>query len=120
MEVYEINGPFFFGVADRLKDELGAIERPPKVFILRLRHVLALDATGLHALEELHHTCRRQGTVLVLSGVHAQPLFAMARAGFDRVVGEANMTGDLSDALARARVLLRERLREHEAHAPAA
>ena len=55
------------------EDELGAIERPPKVFILRLRHVLALDATGLHALEELHHKCRRQGTVLVLSGVSFGP-----------------------------------------------
>lgn len=106
VEVYEINGPFFFGVADRLKDELGSLERPPRVFILRLRHVLAIDATGLHALEELHHKCERQGTRLLLAGVHAQPLVALTRAGLDRVIGTDNLVGSFDDALARARQLL--------------
>lgn len=104
VEVYEINGPFFFGVADRLKDTLSAQERPPKVFILRMRRVPALDASGLHALEEFYHKCHRQGTRLLLSGVHAQPLIAFARAGFDRVIGEDNMFGNIDDALNAARI----------------
>jgi SulP family sulfate permease len=106
VEVYEINGPFFFGVADKLQDTLRGLERPPKVFILRLRRVPAIDATGLHALEEFHHKCRRQRTALLLSGVHAQPLFAFVRTGFDEVVGKENIFGNIDDAVSRARELL--------------
>jgi SulP family sulfate permease len=103
VEVYEINGPFFFGVADRLKDTLNQFERPPPAFILRMRKVPALDASGLHALEEFYNKCRRQGTRLLLAGVHAQPLFAFTEAGLDRVIGLENMFENLDDALAAAR-----------------
>lgn len=103
VEIYEIAGPFFFGVADRLKDTLGQFERPPKVFILRMRKVPAIDATGLHALREFHARCQRDGTRLLLSGVHAQPLFAITQAGFDRVVGIENMFETLHDSLTAAR-----------------
>jgi SulP family sulfate permease len=103
VEVFEINGPFFFGVADRLKDTLGQFERPPRVFILRMRKVPAMDASGLHALEEFHGKCRREGTRLLLAGVHAQPLFAFTKAGIDGVIGLENMFENLDDALAEAR-----------------
>ena len=106
VSVYEIDGPFFFGVADRLKDTLRAIERPPKVFVLRMRKVPAVDATGLHALRELLHKCARDGTTLILAGVHAQPLFTFVRAGFDVEVGEENMCESLDDALTRARMIV--------------
>lgn len=106
VEVYEINGPFFFGVADRLKDVLRGIEKRPKVFILRMRRVPAIDATGLHALGEFHGKCRREGITLLLSGVHAQPLYAFTQSGFDRVVGRENMFGHIDDALARAQELV--------------
>jgi len=103
VEVYEIDGPFFFGVADRLKDTLGGMEKPPRVFILRMRKVPAIDATGLHALEEFYHKCRRDGTRLLLSGVHAQPLVVFTRTGFDQVVGLENMFETFEEALAEAR-----------------
>ncbi|GMU38630.1 MAG: STAS domain-containing protein [Phycisphaerae bacterium] len=106
VEVFEINGPFFFGVADRLKDTLNQYERPPKVFILRMRRVNAIDATGLHALEEFWIKCRRQGITLILSGVHAQPLFAMVKAGLDQKIGEPNMFDNIDGALERARQLI--------------
>ncbi len=106
VEVYEINGPFFFGVADRLKDTLRSLERPPKVVILRMRHVPAVDATGMHALGEFLGKCRRQGTVLLLSGVHAQPIFAMTRYGLTEKIGEENLFGHIDDALNRAREIL--------------
>jgi SulP family sulfate permease len=106
VEVYEINGPFFFGIADRLKDTLTNVERRPKVFILRMRKAPSIDASGLHALEEFHTKCRRDGTILLLSGVHAQPLFAFVRSGFNEVVGSENMFGNIDDALNRAREIL--------------
>ncbi len=102
VEVYEVNGPFFFGVADRLQDTLRGLEKPPKVFILRMRRVPAIDATGLHALEEFHKKCRAQGTTLLLSGVHAQPLSAFLSVGFDKVLGMENMFGNIAAALNRA------------------
>src|SRR5690606_13457739 len=69
VEVYEINGPFFFGIADRLKDTLHNLELPPKIFILRMRRVTAIDATAMHALGEFHDKCRHEGTTLLLAGV---------------------------------------------------
>lgn len=106
VEVYEINGPFFFGVADRLKDTLNQFEPPPKVFILRMRYVPHIDATGLHALEEFVHKCRRQGTRLLLGGVHAQPLFEFVRTGLDREIGLENIFENVREALDRARELV--------------
>jgi SulP family sulfate permease len=105
IELYEIEGPFFFGIADRLKDTLAGIERPPRVFILRLRKVPAIDGSGLHALEEFHTKCARHGTVLLLSGVQAQPRSAMRKAGLERIIGTENMFGEFTDALARARAI---------------
>jgi SulP family sulfate permease len=106
VEVYEINGPFFFGVADRLKDTLNSLERPPKVFILRMRRVPAIDATGMHALDEFHDKCRKRKTTLLLSGVHAQPIFAMTTYGLVDKIGEQNMFGNIDDALNRAREIV--------------
>jgi sulfate permease, SulP family len=106
VEVYEINGPFFFGVADRLKDTLKTLERPPRVFIFRMRRVPAIDATGMHALDELHHKCRKQGTQLLLSGVHAQPMVAMTQYGLVEKIGVENMLGNIDEALTRAREIL--------------
>ncbi|MFN0134011.1 MAG: SulP family inorganic anion transporter [Phycisphaerales bacterium] len=103
VEVFEINGPFFFGVADRLKDTLNQFERPPRVFILRMRYVPHIDATGLHALDEFRIKCKRQGIVLLLGGVHAQPMFEIVRAGLDRAIGIEHIFDNLDDALAAAR-----------------
>jgi SulP family sulfate permease len=102
VDVYEINGPFFFGVADRLKDTLRGLEKPPKVFILRMRRVPAIDATGMHALDEFYEKCSRQGTLLLLAGVHAQPMFAMTQYGLIDRIGDGNMFENLDDALTRA------------------
>jgi SulP family sulfate permease len=117
VEVYEINGPFFFGVADRLKDVLRQVERPPKVFILRMRRVPAIDASGLHALDEFHDKCRRQHTRLLLAGVHAQPIFALTRYGLIDKFGENNLFGNIDDALNEARVIVGEHAEPRPAEA---
>jgi SulP family sulfate permease len=106
VEVYEINGPFFFGVADRMKDVLRGLERPPKVFILRMRRVPAIDATGMHALDEFYRKCKRQHTQLLLAGVHAQPMFALVKYGLLDKIGEENLFGNIDDALNRAREIV--------------
>jgi SulP family sulfate permease len=106
VEVFEIDGPFFFGVADRLKDTLNQIEKPPKVFILRMRAVPHIDASGMHALDEFRMKCSRQGIRLLLGGVHAQPMFEMVRVGLDEKIGLDNIFENLEDALAKAREIM--------------
>src|SRR2546429_631404 len=80
VEVYEINGPFFFGAAEMFKDRLGRIVGKPKVLILRMRHVPAVDSTGLHALRDLVRRSRRDGSLVILSDVHSQPVVALERS----------------------------------------
>jgi len=103
VEVYEITGPFFFGAAELFKDRLGRVAGRPKVLILRLRHVPAIDSTGLNMLRDLVHRCRREGTQVVLSDVHAQPVVALERSGLYEEIEEANVLGNIDDALNRAR-----------------
>ena len=106
VEVFEINGPFFFGAADKFKNALAAVSNPPKVLILRMRHALTLDTTALQALVTVLARARRDGTQLLLSGVHAQPLVVMERSGFLEQIGMDNVFGNIDDALNRAREIL--------------
>ena len=103
VEIYEINGPFFFGAAERFKDTLARVARKPKVLIIRMRHVLALDSTGMHALKDVVHRSRRDGTIVLLSDVHMQPLVALTGSPVLDEIGQENLFGNLDDALNRAR-----------------
>lgn len=113
VEVFEIYGALFFGAADKFKDTLLSNRRNrPKVLVLRMRHVLVLDATALHSLEEVYiHTAAR-GITLILSGVTAQPLMLMVRSGFLDRIGQPNVHGHIVDALGRAREILAEKAAE--------
>jgi SulP family sulfate permease len=103
VEIYAVNGPFFFGAADKLKDVMSEIDRPPKVFILRMRHVPAIDATGIHAIEQMAIKCRHQGITLILSEIRPQPLRAIVRAGkLDVLGGREHLAKTLDMALDRA------------------
>jgi SulP family sulfate permease len=103
--VFRVFGPIFFGVVDKLDDELGRLGQVPEVLILRVRKVLAIDATGLQALEDLRRKLAAQGKHLLLSGPQPQPLEALAAAGFLERLGPANVCADVAQALARAREL---------------
>ncbi len=103
VEVYEITGPFFFGAAETFRERLGRIAVRPKVLILRMRHVPAIDSTGLHALRDLVQRSRRDGSLVLLSDVHAQPVVALERSGLYDELGEENIHGNIDDALNRAR-----------------
>jgi len=107
VQVYEVNGPFFFGVADKLKDVLAEIAKPPRVFILRMRHAPAIDATGIHALEQMIKKTKHHGTVLVLCEMRQQPLRAIVRARLlERLGGRRNLAKTLDVALERAREVI--------------
>lgn len=106
VEVFEVSGPFFFGAADKFKNAIRAVEGKPRILILRMRHVLSLDATALQALETVFTRTRREHTTLILSGVHAQPLIVLERSGLLDKIGEDNVHGNIDDALNRARILL--------------
>jgi SulP family sulfate permease len=104
--IYRIFGSFFCGAADTLESALRRLKQEPDVLILRLRKVLAIDATGLNALEDLHERLLSHGKHLVLSGPHAQPLFMMDKAGFLDRLGRENVCADIDLALARSREIL--------------
>lgn len=106
VEVYEINGPFFFGAAEKFKSTLGQFAGSPRVFVIRMRNVMAMDSTGLHALNDLIRRSRRDGSFVILSDVHTQPLFAMERSGLLDELGIENAFGNIDDALNRAREYL--------------
>ena len=108
VEVYEINGPFFFGAAERFKDTLTRVARKPRVLIIRMRHVLAIDSTGMHALKDVVHRSRKDGTLVLLSDVHMQPLVALTGSPILEEIGDDNVFGDLDNALNRARRFLGE------------
>ncbi len=108
VEVYEINGPFFFGVADMLINTLEHIGKTPKVFILRMRNVPAIDATGEHALENFYNTCKKAGTQLVLSGVNPAPYATLKKMHFIEMIGEENITNHIDKALIRTKEILKE------------
>jgi SulP family sulfate permease len=103
VEVYEINGPFFFGAAEQFKDTLGRIARKPKVLIIRMRNVPAIDSTGIRALADVTRRTRKEGTLVLLSDVHTQPLVALGRSDLLDEIGDDNIFGNLDDALNRAR-----------------
>ena len=103
VEVYEINGPFFFGAAETFKDTLALVAGKPRVLILRMRRVPAIDATGLHTLTDVVRRSRRDGSLVLISEVQSQPLQALRRSVLIDEIGEEHLCATLDSALARAR-----------------
>jgi len=104
--VFRVFGAFFFGAADKLESSLRRAGQLPDVVILRMRDVLAIDATGLDALEDLMEKLRKHKKDLILCGPHSQPLFALTRAGLIEKLGMANVCGDLDASLERAQAIV--------------
>ncbi len=109
VEVYEINGPFFFGAVEKFKEATKIIENPPKVRIIRMRNVPAIDATGLHVIEDIIDSSRNEATEIFFSGVHAQPLMAFTNSGLLKKIGEKNIFANIDEALNRAREVLKNK-----------
>jgi SulP family sulfate permease len=108
VEVYEIQGPLFFGVAEKLVDTLLLFEKPPQVFILRMRYVPLIDAAGLHALEVLHERLSENRTLLILSGVNPQVRRFIGKSALDTKIGHDNIVDHIDKALSRTREIIGE------------
>jgi SulP family sulfate permease len=107
VQIYAIDGPFFFGAAEKLKDTLGSVAGTPRVLVLIMRQVSAIDSTGLHALKDMVGRFRSGGTAVLVVGLHAQPMVALERAGLLDWLGPENLVGTIDEALDRARSLIR-------------
>ena len=102
VEVYELAGPLFFGAAQAFKDTIAQIAGTPKVLVIRMRHVPALDSTGIRTLRDVVHRCRKDGTAVIISEAQPQPLAALASSVTMDDLGPENVVATLDEALARA------------------
>ena len=105
VEVYEINGPYFFGAGNRFEDIMSRYGDRPRVRIIRMRKVPFIDSTGLHNLENLCLMSQREGITIVLSGVNPKVEAVLRKNHVDQLLGSENICNHIDLALARAREL---------------
>ena len=107
VEVYEINGPFFFGASYKFIEAMRETGKAtPKIRILRMRNVPSIDATGLQVLKEQYKNSSKRGTAFIISGINSQPYAALERSGLLQMIGKENVFNHIDEALARAREIL--------------
>ena len=107
VEVYEIDGPFFFGIANKFDECMKQVAGgKPAIRIIRMRKVPFMDSTGLHNLESLCRLSRREGITVVLSGVNDNVRAMLLRSGMDTQLGVDNICSNIQEALTRSRALL--------------
>jgi sulfate permease, SulP family len=111
VDIYEINGPFFFGAVYKLKEALAytTTSRHTKVRMIRMANVSTMDSTGLHALEEVYLMSRKKGIAFLISEIHAQPFTALMKSGLLEKFGEENVLASFDDAIARAQEIVGEK-----------
>ena len=106
--VYEIDGPYFFGVANKFDEIMTRMAKPPRVRIIRMRRVPFIDSTGLHNLENLCIQSRRQGSIVILSGVTMQVRKTLLKAKFDDIIPEDHICSHINIALKKADEILHQ------------
>ena len=105
VHVYSINGPLFFGAAHKFEEAMIQVEGRPRARVLDLTDVPTIDASGLHALENVIETSRRQGVPLLISGIHRQPITLFHQEHLEERIGEENLVGTVDEALERIRAM---------------
>lgn len=108
VEVYEIDGPYFFGIANKFEEQMVMLHDRPQIRIIRMRKVPFIDSTGIHNLTILCKTSQREGIRIILSGVNEQVHKTLEQAHFYDLLGEENICSHINIALDRARQLLSE------------
>ncbi len=103
VEVYEINGPYFFGIANKFEEQMVLLGDRPKVRIIRMRRVPFIDSTGIHNLSNLCTMSKKEGVSIILSGVNPKVHAALEQAGFYNLLGKENICDHINGALQRAR-----------------
>ena len=99
VEVYEINGPYFFGVASKFEDMMARMKDKPKVRIIRMRKVPFIDSTGMHNLQNLIEQSQRTDITVILSGVNERVRSVLEHNRFDTLIGSENICDDINIAL---------------------
>ena len=117
VEVYEINGPLFFGAAYKFEETIKNSGKHPRVLIIRMRNVPAIDSTGLHILRQIINIFKKQHATIILSGVCAQPLEALTGSGLVSMIGSENILKSIDDSLKRAQIILDREASEKKIHA---
>ncbi|MCF8261887.1 MAG: STAS domain-containing protein [Melioribacteraceae bacterium] len=112
VQVYEINGPFFFGAASKFKGVMNRLEIMPEVVIFRMRNVPAIDATGLNLLSQIIRDNKNKSVHLIFSGVHDQPLEALKNYNLTQEIGEENIFNNIDDALQRSKELVQKKYKK--------
>lgn len=106
VEVYEIDGPYFFGIATKFEETMSQLGDRPKVRIIRMRKVPFIDSTGIHNLTNLCQMSQREKITIVLSGVNEKVHNTLVKSGFYELLGEKNICPNINVALSRAEELL--------------
>lgn len=106
VEVYEINGPYFFGIATKFEEMMSKMGERPKVRIVRMRKVPFIDSTGIHNLANLCEMSHKDGIEIVLSGVNDKVNSVLSKTGFYALLGEENICSNINLALERAKKLV--------------
>ncbi|OWY21221.1 STAS domain-containing protein [Sphingobacteriales bacterium UPWRP_1] len=106
-QVYEINGPFFFGAANKFDEALRRVSALPKVRIIRMQKVPFIDATGINNLKSLCQKSKNEGIHIILSEVNEQPMEVMDKSGLLKMLGPGNVFPDISGALQLAAKLVK-------------
>ena len=106
VKVYEINGPYFFGIGNKFEEMMGDMGGRAKVRIIRMRKVPFIDSTGVHNLQNMCKMCSQMGVKVVLSGVNPKVMKVIEDAGMDDVVGKENICSHINLALKRAQDLI--------------
>jgi len=106
VEVYEIEGPFFFGVANKFEETMKQVGDKPKIRIIRMRKVPFIDSTGVHNLESLIRLSKKDKVQLLLSGVTDEVHQVLLKAGIEDKIGDQNICSNINQALARAEELV--------------
>lgn len=110
VEVYEINGPYFFGIANKFEELMAAMEDHPKVRIIRMRRVPFIDSTGIHNLQNLCEMSHREGTHIVLSGVTPNVYSVLEHNGFCHLLGKDHICPNINVALERASAIVKRKI----------
>ena len=103
VEVYEINGPYFFGIANKFEEVMARMKERPKVRIIRMRKVPFIDSTGMHNLTNLIEMSKKENIKIILSGVNDYVRGLLAKNGFFELIGEENVCPHINEALERAK-----------------
>lgn len=107
VEVYEINGPYFFGIANKFEEQMVQLDDHPKIRIIRMRKVPFIDSTGIHNLTNLCRMSRMENVQIILSGVNEKVQRVLEKSGFNDLLGKENICSHIDIALARAEKLIK-------------